>query len=444
MDSNRNRPVYNSSLQFARRRSVFSQPEEFEMKVLWICAKAPAVAKRLMNDLEENVFGGWLDLAAEKLYYDSSIDFSIVCMNNSSPEDYYHEHSFSCYTFSYSNSRKRIFHALFSETPDIIHIHGSEFIYIKDVIDACISLGLIDRCVISLQGIISECAKHYSDGIPDRIIYSYTFRDKLRHDSIADAQEKYRQRGEYEKKALRCVKHVIGRTEWDKKTVLHINPALDYHFCNETLRSAFYKNVERDTSKIIPHSIFFSQYTSPIKGFHFLLEAMPSILNKFPDTKIYITGDDLLNLSFRKKLSLSAYNKYLISLIHSFHLEKHIVFLGTLPEEEMKKRYSASEVFVSSSVLENSSNSICEAMMCRCPVIASDTGGTPSIITNNEDGILYNYSDISELSDAVCELFRNRSKSSDITEKAYLRACTRHNPDINYNCLVSIYEDLIK
>lgn len=414
------------------------------MKVLWICAKAPTFAKRLMNDIEENVFGGWLDLAAEKLYYDSSIDFSIVCMNNSSPDNYYHEPGFSCYTFSYSNSNKRIFHALFSETPDIVHIHGSEFIYIKDAIDACTSLGLIERCVISMQGIISEYAKHYSEGIPDDIINSYTFRDKIRHDSIADAQEKYRQRGESEIQALRRVKHVIGRTEWDKKIALNINPALVYYFCNETLRPAFYKDVQRDLSRIIPHSIFFSQYTSPIKGFHYLLEAMPSILNKFPDTKIYITGDDLLNLSFRKKLSLSAYNKYLISLIHSFHLENHIVFLGILPEEEMKQRYSVSEVFVSSSILENSSNSICEAMMCRCPVIASGTGGTPSIITNNEDGILYNYLNISELSAAVCELFGNRHKATDIANKAYLRACTRHNPDINYNCLISIYEDLIK
>ena len=112
----------------------------------------------------------------------------------------------------------------------------------------------------------------------------------------------------------------------------------------------------------------------PIKGLHFLLRAMKDILEEYPETKIYvagncITGDD----GFKKKIKMASYGKYLRELIEQYHLEEHIEFLGNLNAEQMKQRYLNSNVFVSPSSMENSPNSVGEAMILGVPVISSIT-----------------------------------------------------------------------
>ena len=387
------------------------------------------------------IFGGWLDLPAELLYENPEVDFSILYSDLSSPDTDRKSGGFSFHSFGDKNCRERMESVISAEKPDLIHIHGAEFFHSLIAVEVCEKLGLIDRCIVSIQGIISEYAKHYADGVPEQIVNSYTFRDFIRQDNIAKAQEAYAKRGRAEIETLKKAKNISGRTDWDRETCLQINHFLNYYYCNETLRPSFYK-VSRDEHSVIPHSLFFSQYTSPVKGFHFLLEAMPEILDIYPDAKIFVTGGDLLKTDLQQRLRLTSYNKYLISLIKKNRLYNSIVFLGDLSEENMCRQYLASEVFVSASTLENSSNSICEAMITGCPVVASASGGTPSMIESTEEGLLYQYDDPSALADSVCRIFTDTGKASAMAEEAMARAKERHDPQKNMQRLLQIYGEI--
>ena len=410
------------------------------MRVLWICNQKVKIVSELLGNTAQ-VFGGWLDMPAEMLSKNPDIDFSILYRDLTSPETDGKTAGFSCHSFGDKNCRQRMESVISAEKPDIIHIHGAEFFHSLIAAEVCEKLGVLDRCVVSIQGIISEYAKHYADGVPEHIVNSYTFRDFIRHDNIALAREAYAARGRAETEVLKKAKNIIGRTDWDRETCLRINPGLNYCFCNETLRPSFYRS-SRNECSVIPHSVFFSQYTSPVKGFHFLLEAMPGILERFPDTKIYVTGGDLLKMSVQQRLRLTSYNRYLISLINKNSLNNNVVFLGNLPEENMCKQYLLSEVFVSASTLENSSNSICEAMITGCPVAASSTGGTPSMLESPEEGLLYRYDDPNALADSVCRVFEDKEKSSAMAEKAMGRAKKRHDPQKNMQRLLQIYGEI--
>ncbi len=89
------------------------------------------------------------------------------------------------------------------------------------------------------------------------------------------------------------------------------------------------------------------------------------------------------------------------NLAKSLHADDRIIFLGR--EMNVKKYLSISDIYIHSSQSEGLSNSILEAMAQDLPVIASDTGGTSEIVSE-DNGRLYSYQDSEALSNAIIEL----------------------------------------
>ena len=233
---------------------------------------------------------------------------------------------------------------------------------------------------------------------------------------------------------IRSVKHVIGRTSWDKAHVRAINPDANYYVCNETLRDEFYKH-SWNYDSCEKHSIFSSQAGYPIKGLHQLLKAMPIILRKYPDTKLYVAGD---NLTKRKWYRISGYAAYIRLLIKKYRLDKAVIFTGILSEKEMCHRYLKSNVFVCPSAIENSPNSIGEAQLLGVPCVASYVGGVPDMMRGCEDN-MYRFEEVEMLADKIISIFDNPSTISMGTHSALCR----HNPRENAERLLSIYQNII-
>ena len=144
-----------------------------------------------------------------------------------------------------------------------------------------------------------------------------------------------RQRGCYEKETFSTVKHVIGRTFWDKACAKLMNPKITYHFNNETLRETFYTS-KWNYNDCEKHSIFVSQSHYPIKGFHYLLEAVALLKDKYSDINVYISGH---KNAFKTGILSTAYGKYIQHLIKKYDLSSCIHYVGLLNSEEMKKQF---------------------------------------------------------------------------------------------------------
>ena len=215
--------------------------------------------------------------------------------------------------------------------------------------------------VISIQGLVSIIAKHYYVGLPYSVLKKKTFRDWIRGGLIQN-RKNFEKSGVFEVKALQKVRHIIGRTTWDRACIKQINPEAKYYHCNETLRRGFYKHQWRIDS-CEKHSIFLSQAGYPIKGLHFMLEALPEIIRRYPKTRLYIAGNNIIRCSnLKEKLKMTAYGKYNRRLIHELG-DEHVVFTGPLDEKAMCERMCKSHVFVCPSSIENSPNSLGEAML---------------------------------------------------------------------------------
>lgn len=408
------------------------------MRVLWITnIMLPPICEAM--NYPAIATGGWLFSSLERIQEINDIDFAVATVYNErellSKEidnvKYYLLPLNGQNNTKYQQSLEKFWVKVRDDfRPDIVHIHGTEFAHGLAYLKAC----GCNNAIVSIQGLVSVIARYYCAGISKKeILQNITFRDILKRDSVLEQQKKFYKRGEIEKEYIRSVKHVIGRTSWDKAHVRAINPDIHYHFCNETLRDEFYKHTWNYES-CEKYSIFSSQAGYPIKGLHQLLKAMPLILREYPNTKLYVAGGDITKSKWYR---LSGYASYIKRLIEENGLRDMVNFTGMLSEKDMCARYLRSNVFVCPSAIENSPNSLGEAQLLGVPCIAAYIGGVPDMMREYE-GNMYRFEEVEMLAEKVCAIFHNSSLSLRRSDEASLR----HNPIRNTERLLSIYQKI--
>lgn len=424
------------------------------MKVLWLCnIMLPAYARA--HELDFSVREGWLSGCFNRItkVQESEREISLgICFpapgdiaSSSEVIDgvtYYGFEEDLNHPEKYDEALEERFAKILEDfKPDIVHIFGTEFPHALAMVKAYDSP---QRVLLGIQGLCGRIADEYMARLPESVQKAATFRDRLKEDSLLQQQEKYRIRGEREKELIRLVGNITGRTDFDRKETNAINPEARYFPMNETMRPAFYEGKWQEKDAI-SHSILLSQGDYPLKGFHFMLEAMPRILEKYPDAHLYVAGNNIIGKGQSKYpyfLRASAYGKYLRSLISSRKLKKKVTMVGMLSEEEMKEKMLQSSLFVCSSILENSPNSLAEAMLLGMPIVAARVGGIPSMIQNNKECIFFEGGNSDQLADAIIQMWDEPVISAVYGDNAQKHALLTHDPDANYQKLMKIYRDI--
>lgn len=322
---------------------------------------------------------------------------------------------------------------------DVIHIHGTEYTHGLALMKALPQ----ENYVISIQGLVSICARYYYAGISlSDIIKNTTFRDMVKGGIIRN-QISFKHRGKLENEYLLSSRHIIGRTKWDRTHCMKINPELVYHFCNETLRDSFYKSGIRNFDGVQRHSVFISQGSLPIKGLHMILKALPIIKRSYPDCMVYIAGRDITETeSLKLRLKLSGYGKYIKRLIAKLNISNSVIFVGPLNEQQMAEKYAKSHVFVCPSSIENSPNSLGEAQIIGTPVVASYAGGIPDMAEHEKSALLYRFEEYEMLADSVVRIFGDDKLALRLSENGRIAALKRHDPTANAKALLNIYRKI--
>lgn len=421
------------------------------MRVLWLCnIMLPAIAEKL--HMEGSVKEGWISGILERFILEgqnSDVQLGIVFPANEMLESYHDVFVWNgvqvqCYGFYenmdkpeiyQSNLESRFEEVIADFKPDVIHIFGTEFPHTLAMARA---VREPKKLLIGIQGVITICAEEYQAMLPKSVVTRKTFRDFLKKDGIMQQQQKFAMRGRQEVRALKIAGNITGRTDFDKEFAKMINQNAVYHAMNETMRPCFYEG-SWSFSDCRKHRIFFSQADYPLKGFHFLLEAMPEILKKYPDAEIAVAGNDIIRGGIIGRIKLPSYGKYLQKLMKQNNLTDKVHFVGKLSAEEMKQEYLKSHTFVCASVLENSPNSVAEAMLLGMPVVCAEVGGVPSVMEGGKEGILFEKGNAKALADAVIALWDDEVLAQKLGKNAQLRARRSHDGERNFNRLMEIY-----
>lgn len=316
--------------------------------------------------------------------------------------------------------------------PDIIHIHGTEERF-----------GLIAKhvsgipVVFSIQGLLAPYAEKYFSGMPDKEIFWYeSLYDKMKLVSYRNEYEDFCKRAEREKAFLKDAEYIIGRTFWDEYVTGLLNPRRKYYVVDEILRSPFY-DLRWDKQCFTEGKIkIVSTISGGIyKGYEVVLKTA-SLLKQFSgiDFEWNIVGYD----------GQSKWVKIAEKLTKIKSEEVDVVLKGRMDAPELSALLVESDLYLQVSHIENSPNSVCEAMLVGMPIIAAFSGGTASLLENGTEGVLVQDGDPYVFAGAVVNLFSRFDLAKKYGENARNRALARHDRERIVSCLIDVYNKILE
>lgn len=416
-----------------------------DVKLLWLCNMVPGLVQEKMDGKAGS--GLWIDHVLTDMVRQENLTMRILCRGERTCSGSVNEH------VSYGVFEEAIPHVYLPELearfcreleefrPDAIHIWGTEYGHTLAMMNAAVKTGMEKKAAISIQGLCSVYAGHYAEGVPYSIQKKSTFRDFIRKDNILQQQKKYVLRGELEIRALEKAAHVIGRTDWDHACTAMLSQGSEYHLCNETLREPFYQD-QWSYDNCQKHRIFASSCVYPVKGFHYLLEAFAKVLKDYPDATLAVPGKSFLVTGLKEKMRQQEYHKYLAELAEGYGVADKIEFLGGLSAQGMKDAFLNANVFVLPSTIENSPNSLGEAMLLGVPCVSGDVGGVTTMMEHNKEGFVYQSTAAYMLAYYIEKVFQMGSEAESMGQAAREHARKTHDPQKNLRDLLAVYAAL--
>jgi glycosyltransferase involved in cell wall biosynthesis len=158
------------------------------------------------------------------------------------------------------------------------------------------------------------------------------------------------------------------------------------------------------------------------KGQDILFHAMPKVITKVPDAKLWVvgTGEDLSAL---KKLS------------DRLKINKYVEFKGGIGKPDKFLFLQNSQVLCVSPRTESFGVVYLEAMAYGLPIVTTSVGGVPEVV--GDSAIIVPPNDPSALADALIKVLTDENIAANLSEKGLNRV-----KRFDWECLVDKYEEL--
>lgn len=167
----------------------------------------------------------------------------------------------------------------------------------------------------------------------------------------------------------------------------------------------------------------------PVKGHQYLIDAIPAVLGKYPNTSFLFAGRGHLESDLKQQ-------------VNRLGLDKQVHFLGL--RQDIPRILALLDVFVLPSLSEGLSMAILEAMMAGRPVIATRVGGNPEIVLDGETGFLVPSKDSHALAESLITLLKDRHLANQFGEKGKRRAEDQFSLQTMVNAYQSLYDECLR
>ena len=309
--------------------------------------------------------------------------------------------------------------------PDVIHVFGTEK-----------SFGLITRftnipVVIHLQGILNPYLNAYfaPGSNTSQIVINNLLRPKIVF-GVLKSLSFFKYNAKREIEILTNSHYFMGRTDWDKNISKLYSPNSIYFYCSEVLREIFYESPSykflNKNKVILVSTISKTSY----KGFDLILKTAKLL-------------KELTNFIFEWKVfGINEYKDWELILGINAN-DVNVKLMGVVYSSELVKNLLDADIYIHTSYIDNSPNSVCEAQLIGIPIISTDVGGISSLISDGISGYLVPSNDPFTLVSKILEISNNPETAQIVGKQGKIVASERHNKETIKKDLFNCYLKMI-
>ncbi|MCW8886632.1 MAG: glycosyltransferase family 4 protein [Motiliproteus sp.] len=175
------------------------------------------------------------------------------------------------------------------------------------------------------------------------------------------------------KPSMQKVSHIVVPSNFLKS--VFANYSLTTTVVPNTLDEHLFSKRNVDELSLETITIAVTRNLEHIYGIDLAIGAMAKILQKFPEAELVVAGSgDLMNELQEQARSLG--------------IAGSVKFTGRLSREQIAALYKKASLLLNPSRVDNSPNSLIEAMGCGVPIVSTMAGGIPQLVTHNTHAYL--------------------------------------------------------
>ena len=159
------------------------------------------------------------------------------------------------------------------------------------------------------------------------------------------------------------------------------------------------------------------------------VRAFALVQRRFPEASLVIAGDG------QERPALEA-------LVTDLRLS-HVSFVGRVSPSGMGALYDQADIYLNSPNIDNMPGSIIEAFACGVPVVSSNAGGIPFVVTNGKNGILVERNDHTAMAEAAMSLLADPAVALALADAARAECEARYTWPHVRRAWESLYVSLV-
>jgi len=145
------------------------------------------------------------------------------------------------------------------------------------------------------------------------------------------------------------------------------------------------------------------------KGFQFMIQAMPAILQDFPQATLTIVGN-------------GPYREYLVQQAEQLLVSGSVNFVGAVSQQVLPDYYHSADYFIGASIMADDGSVeafgvvFLESLASGLPTVATKVGGIADIIKHKFNGILVEQKNPTQIYEAIKFLHKNPQQKKKMVE----------------------------
>ena len=201
------------------------------------------------------------------------------------------------------------------------------------------------------------------------------------------------------KKTLMNADLIVTKSN-DLKTLIKQRLLVDKHIkvIMNGVNKSLFKRMDRDLSRRSlglssdEKILLFVGNFQVEKGLEYLLEAFSNAVSEVDNLRLYVIGGGELQSVIEKR-------------IRSLNIADSVCLLGKVAHDQLPEYFSAANYLCLPSLGEGCPNVVIESLSCGTPVIASDVGAVPDIITTKKLGFIHQPKNVDQMSSVIKAAF---------------------------------------